>query len=233
MNQEKFKPFQCTWRLMEVHLTWKKRQPFDPQKPFQSPDIPALSEKWPFCHSFGASLSCFQIPFISFSLTGKDKRAALKRSPWKWCPAAYHKIHTCHQAAGNIKAVTEHSHCFHFWWKAVALATVLTSGACSPGCRSAEGCEQGAVLFRHVYAALQACLPSCPSLPTGGACTLWAITTSFCSLFSPAHMTARSNPITFQAWEWKKIHTWKAIKNGMKVEYNGKSELQRKHLQKC
>lgn len=31
----------------------------------------------------------FQIPFVSLSLTGRDRRAALKRSLQNWCPAAY------------------------------------------------------------------------------------------------------------------------------------------------
>lgn len=47
----------------------------------------------------------------------------------------------------------------------VAWATVLTSGACSSGCRAAEGCEQGTKLPRLVYVVLQGCLPSSSSLP--------------------------------------------------------------------
>lgn len=150
-------------------LDLEKLQRFDLWKPFQSPKTLAWSEKWPFGHYFRASLSCFQIPFTSFSLTRKDKRTALKRSLGKWCPAAYCKLPVHHQTAGNIKnhhiaqsvlsSLVERMKCFHLWWKAVVLATVLTSGAYSPGCRTSEGCEQSTVLLKRVYAVLQSCLP--------------------------------------------------------------------------
>lgn len=42
---------------MRLCLTQKKLQAFDPWKLFQSLNILASSEKWPFCHSFRASLS--------------------------------------------------------------------------------------------------------------------------------------------------------------------------------
>lgn len=84
-------------------LDLEKLQHFDLWKTFQSPKTLAWSEKWPFSHYFRASLSCFQIPSTSFSLTRKDKRAAHKRSLGKWCPAAYCKLPMHHQTAGNIK----------------------------------------------------------------------------------------------------------------------------------
>lgn len=48
---KKYWALQCMWRLVGLCLTQKKLQHFDPWKPFQTLNILAWSEKWPFCHS--------------------------------------------------------------------------------------------------------------------------------------------------------------------------------------
>lgn len=70
---------------------------------------------------------CFQIPFISFSLTGRDRRAALKRSLQNWCPAAFCTF-TAFILGGMVLPGSSGDR--------------VDPGANSPGCGRAEGCEQ-------------------------------------------------------------------------------------------
>lgn len=70
---------------------------------------------------------CFQIPFISFSLTGRDRRAALERSLQNWCPAAFCTF-TAFIFGGMVLSGSSGDR--------------VDPGADSPGCGRAEGCEQ-------------------------------------------------------------------------------------------
>lgn len=69
----------------------------------------------------------FQIPFISFSLTGRDRRAALKRSLQNWCPAACCTLTSFTFGGMVLSGSTGHRvdfRCQFTWW------------------RRAEGCEE-------------------------------------------------------------------------------------------
>lgn len=168
------------WRLVGLHLTQKKLQHFDPWKSFQSLSILAWSEKWPFCRSFWASLSsAFRSHLFHSPSLEKTKGLLLKghRKIGVQLPTAKSIWAIRLQGTERPSPSTFITFIFGRRFILVAQVTALTLGACSPGCRTAEGSEQGTKLFGIAYVVLEGCLHSSPSLLASEACMLWAIMT--------------------------------------------------------